>query len=707
MIFLPMPAEPIHQIPSAAEQSLRDVVALSTLPAIWVGADPVRIAESLAAAVFTNLFPAFVYVMFEGCEGSARIAVAQTDRYETSPELADRVGDRVLGWARDHDPTELLQLTEPAGSSECLVTARALGLDAELGVIAAGFVPSAAPSPAHHLILNVAATQATSAIRTTRLLSSLRESERRERAAHAKLDERLKELEHTSRELERSKKEAIAARDNAIHSREAIAQSEERLRSLVVVITDIPWLADADGAFIEPQRRWEEYTGQSWEEHRGFGWVNAIHPDDRASVLEEWKAARRLGTLYESRGRVWHAGSARYRRFRVKAVPVRCARGAIQEWTGACTDVEHQEAAEEQLRHHREHLEQLVAQRTTELAESHQRLRFAERMASLGTLSAGLGHDMGNLLLPVRVRLDSLEAMRLPESAKEEVAGIRSAAQYLQKLASGLRLLAVDPARDGASSTDLAQWWEEAADVLRNSLPRGIGLESVLPAQPCLVGMSKAALTQAVFNLVQNAGEAMREWGSGLVSVRVRDGGSAVEIEVRDDGPGMTEEVCARCMEPFFSTKSREISTGLGLSLVHGLVRSARGTINVESAPGRGTTFTLRLPRAEVRGMRDRGRRRVACVDLRDARLRSIVCKELGLRSFAVLEGSERLGEADLVVTDRTDLNGDVRGRLLLVGEGSSRPPPDARLSASPRVAEIRDALAQLGLGAGRGTSRA
>jgi CheY-like chemotaxis protein len=118
--------------------------------------------------------------------------------------------------------------------------------------------------------------------------------------------------------------------------------------------------------------------------------------------------------------------------------------------------------------------------------------------------------------------LESLSAMSLPHEAKEEISGLKSSAEYLQKLSSGLRLLAVDPAKGSVTEpTELHEWWAGAVGVLRNSLPRGVALESRIPSESCWVRMGDTALTQAVFNLVQNAGDAMRDRGRGVVRVKL------------------------------------------------------------------------------------------------------------------------------------------------------------------------------------------
>jgi PAS domain S-box-containing protein len=127
-------------------------------------------------------------------------------------------------------------------------------------------------------------------------------------------------------------------------------RNEERYRSLVSVITDVPWTTDAVGAFVEMQPAWAAYTGQTWEELRGFGWADALHPDDRAEVQKIWEQAVAERRVYESQGRLWHAPSQTYRHFVARATPLLDAGGGVREWVGACTDVHERKQAEEQLR---------------------------------------------------------------------------------------------------------------------------------------------------------------------------------------------------------------------------------------------------------------------------------------------------------------------------------------------------------------------
>lgn len=137
--------------------------------------------------------------------------------------------------------------------------------------------------------------------------------------------------------------------------------SEERFRSFTWATSSIVWTTDADGGFVTPQPSWSEYTGQSWSELRDFGWIDALHPDDRESVQQLWKVARDSGSPYASEGRLWHAGSQSYRHFEARGVPIHDADGNVREWVGQYVDVEDRWLIEENLRDIRSRLESTLA----------------------------------------------------------------------------------------------------------------------------------------------------------------------------------------------------------------------------------------------------------------------------------------------------------------------------------------------------------
>jgi two-component system cell cycle sensor histidine kinase/response regulator CckA len=130
--------------------------------------------------------------------------------------------------------------------------------------------------------------------------------------------------------------------------------------------------------------------------------------------------------------------------------------------------------------------------------------------------------------------------------------------------------------------------------LLRRLIGDDLQLQTLFGADPVIVRADKTQLEQVVMNLAVNAREAMPDGGTLTIAV-LSDGDSAV-LTVVDDGMGMDEETMAQIFEPFFTTKSLAESSGLGLSTVHGIVGQSGGTVAVDSEPGRGTAFTVRLP---------------------------------------------------------------------------------------------------------------
>jgi hypothetical protein len=171
----------------ASEQNLRDLVALSTLPAIWFGAEPTRIAECLAAALFATSQAQLVFVRLDVGAGERPIVV-QTSRHETTPELAESLDLILTDWARKHDPEEVLTLENPGGGGAQLhVTVRPLGLEAKYGLMATGYLDEqAARHVFRHVLANVAATQAAVAVQNIQLLRAVRHHAERLEASEAR-----------------------------------------------------------------------------------------------------------------------------------------------------------------------------------------------------------------------------------------------------------------------------------------------------------------------------------------------------------------------------------------------------------------------------------------------------------------------------------------------------------------------------------------
>ena len=239
------------------------------------------------------------------------------------------------------------------------------------------------------------------------------------------------------------------------------------------------------------------------------------------------------------------------------------------------------------------------------LAEA--RARENDRMVSIGTLAAGLGHDMNNVLLPVRAHLNALKVELGANDSKHHVERIQRGVDYLQQLADGLHFLAMDPETvdDEAGTTNLAQWWTQTGALLSKAVPKHVKVKTDLSEDLPGVAVAAHALTQAMLNLIVNAGEAIPANGDGQqgcvrVWATVSNGGALVRLGVTDNGTGMRDDVKRRAFELFFTTKPRGLGTGLGLALVRKVADRAGGHVEIESAPGRGTTVTMHLPAVDA-----------------------------------------------------------------------------------------------------------
>jgi signal transduction histidine kinase len=361
----------------------------------------------------------------------------------------------------------------------------------------------------------------------------------------------------------------------------------------------------------------ETYQTEAQQEAKSKG--NA--PPTPSVTLDS--GAERHGDVRATEGFTLEQMLSEYRALRASVLRLWTKKGGIDDSSEA-----------EQVTRFNEAIDEALAESAKRYSRDVERLIAAayakERMAALGTLSAGLGHDMSNVLMPMRVSLDQLEHTGLPPESAPMVDSLRRSMEHLRGLTRGLRSLSVDPEDTEASpaTTQLDAWWAEATSYKWALSPavtlHASGLESLaLPA----VAVPKHVLMQAVFNLVQNAAEAISAQNGGgggniWVSATAGEDGTTVSLVVRDDGPGMDPQALARCTEPFFTTKPRGRGTGLGLSLVRTALERHGGRLVIESAPNKGSAFTLVLP---VAGCSDQSHRvRQAIVTVADARVRAI-----------------------------------------------------------------------------------
>jgi PAS domain S-box-containing protein len=320
-------------------------------------------------------------------------------------------------------------------------------------------------------------------------------------------------------------------------------------------------------------------------------------------------------------------------------------------------------------------------------------LAHARKMEAIGTLAGGIAHDFNNLLTAIMGFTDlSLRKVPAEGEIRENLLEVKAASERARSLVQQILTFAKRSERKVAT-VDSRRVVAEAMRLLVSIIPRTVSIEQALADDAGFVLADPTELHQVVMNLCTNAYQAMAENG-GLLRVTlsnrtVEPGGDAsapglapgeyVRLEVTDNGPGMDEAVLSRIFEPYFTTKTHGKGTGLGLAMVHGIVTSIGGTVDVRSEPGLGTTFTVHMPRTEPEpaGVTEpvgeghlHGHARVLIVDDEPAlaTLGARILESYGYRVRALTDPLEaiRIFESepagfDVIVTDQTmpGLTGD------------------------------------------------
>jgi signal transduction histidine kinase len=261
-------------------------------------------------------------------------------------------------------------------------------------------------------------------------------------------------------------------------------------------------------------------------------------------------------------------------------------------------------ASEDRLREANETLEARVEERTREHELALAKLHEAQKLETLGQLTGGVAHDFNNLLTPVIGNLDLLRR-QIPDSERAQRlidASLRAAgraATLVQRLLAFARRQDLRP-----RSVNISALLDGMTDLIRRSLDPSIevSISHAPHLPPARVDPNQLEL--AILNLAINARDAMPRGGRLAIDATAEtvgagariEPGSYVRISVSDNGMGMDQDVLARAVEPFFSTKGIGKGTGLGLSMVHGLAAQLGGMLELDSTPGSGTTATIWLP---------------------------------------------------------------------------------------------------------------
>jgi PAS domain S-box-containing protein len=484
--------------------------------------------------------------------------------------------------------------------------------------------------------------------------------------------------------------------DQALSRTEALEESERQFRGLADNMSQLAWIADPAGQIHWYNERWYSYTGTSHEAMMALGWRSLHHPDHRQRVESRLQRCFATGSLWEDtfplRGK-----DGQYRWFLSRALPIRDDLGNITYWLSTSTDITAQVSAEDALRELNESLEQRVAERTRELAESNQRLqieiseraqaeealRHAQKMDAIGQLTGGIAHDFNNMLTGVLGALDLIQRRVAAGRVSEIDRYIEAAMSSANRAASLTHRLLAFARRQSLNQrpVDVNHMVTSMEELLRRTMGESIELEVDLHTTSCMTNTDEHQLENALLNLVINARDAMPEGGRLLIQTELihipllQDAlapGEYVRLRVQDTGLGMSSDVIARAFDPFFTTKPIGQGTGLGLSMVYGFINQTGGRVSITSEEGRGTRIDLLLPchhdtaerppaveRTTEPPCASQGERVLVVEDEPDVRLLVVdVLKELGYHVEVACDSHEALpilqGTAliDLLVTD-------------------------------------------------------
>jgi PAS domain S-box-containing protein len=366
-----------------------------------------------------------------------------------------------------------------------------------------------------------------------------------------------------------------------------MSESEERFRSLTEATSAIIWTTNADGTFAGVPSEWTRFTGQSGSDAAGHGFLDAVHPDDRAATAEAWGNAVASVTPFEVEHRLRrHDGT--WRDMEVRAVPILEENGTVREWVGAHSDITARKEAELQLEMAKEAAEEANRAKSQFLANMSHELRTP--------LSAVIGYsemlqeemeDLGQESL--------LSDMRKIESNARHLLGLINDVLDLSKIEAERMEIYPEEFSVAEVVQDVAATVESLVEKKGNAMALDLGQD----LGAAYTDVTK--LRQCLINLLSNAAKFTEAGKITLTARRERHG----EVEwltfaVGDTGIGLSPEQQARLFQRFSqadpSTTRRFGGTGLGLAITRAFAHMLGGEIGVESEEGVGTTFTVRLP---------------------------------------------------------------------------------------------------------------
>ena len=369
-------------------------------------------------------------------------------------------------------------------------------------------------------------------------------------------------------------------------SEEALRQSEEQFRALVETSAQTVWTTNAEGQVVEDSPSWRDFTGQTFEEWKGEGWFNAVHPDDRDRISNSWQQAVQAGKYVEYNLRLRHKDES-WRWMMMRAVPLSHPDGSVRGWVGMNTDITEQYEAEESLRQAKEEAERAAQAKEDFLAHMSHEIRTPLN-AVTGITSLLLSQS------PQPHQMENLETLRFSAATLKmlvddilDFSKLQAGKVMVEEIDLNLKHLLNSLMKAHHPQA------EERENQLRSTVDEQL---------PEMVRTDPLKLSQILNNLLSNAIKFTRE---GMVSVDVslqkqEEDRCWATCSVQDTGVGIPADKLDDIFEAFtqadISTVRQYGGTGLGLSITKHLLELMGSRIEVESEVGKGTRFFFTLP---------------------------------------------------------------------------------------------------------------
>ncbi|MFK4134579.1 ATP-binding protein [Pseudomonas luteola] len=442
------------------------------------------------------------------------------------------------------------------------------------------------------------------------------------------------------------------------------------------------WYIDEDSLYLDSALQQlfklpDTLTHNAIERFLGY-----VHPEDQAQVRRSFAQCLQ-GSNFTVEFRLQRNQDERW--LVCKGNVLRDAAGNPSYVTGTCVDISARKHAENALRELNDTLEARVASEVAERTRVEETLHQAQKMEAVGQLTGGIAHDFNNLLTGIIGSLELMQRRHSAGSSKDDERYINAAVTSAQRAAAlTQRLLAFSRRQTlDLKAIDVNQLVASLEDLLNRTTGENIKVVTALSAGLPLACMDANQLESALINLVINARDAMPHGGTITISTAAFDvesdqqarwaelkEGQYIQLTVTDTGMGMAPDVLAKVFEPFYTTKPIGQGTGLGLSMVYGYLKQAKGSVQILSEPGNGTSVYLYMPchkgdantlPAEKNRVAPLGSGEIVLVVEDEAVVRSLIVEvldELGYRALQAADAQEAIPllesdqRIDLMISD-------------------------------------------------------